>query len=245
MRSAADVRTAVGLMLFAGAAGLASVAFAAEGGPPLRIGHYSSANGLAGFVLDRLGTPIKVRLDGSDEILALTAEPTGRDAVSLKRDDGRYLLRIEADGGMTLFAAAFRDGVKVIRDQSAEPLTIAPATRAEAEDKATSLARQLKRQSGAAVDIALEARALGKDSGAWSAMADAVTAVGIALDSVLADRLGREAVAAKLKRVIIRDSGHVAIKLVGQTLVVEIAADQPVIGRPSSGRLVSALGDLL
>ena len=44
---------------------------AAQSGPPLRIGHYSTGNGLIGFVIDRMGTPIKLRFDGSDEILAL------------------------------------------------------------------------------------------------------------------------------------------------------------------------------
>ena len=43
-------------------------ALAAESGPPLRIGHYSTGSGLIGFVIDRMGTPIKLRFDGSDEI---------------------------------------------------------------------------------------------------------------------------------------------------------------------------------
>src|SRR6185369_17727845 len=49
-------------------------ALAAESGPPLRIGHYSTGSGLIGFVIDRMGTPIKLRFDGSEEILALTVE---------------------------------------------------------------------------------------------------------------------------------------------------------------------------
>ena len=40
---------------------------AAQSGPPLRIGHYSTGSGLIGFVIDRMGTPIKLRFDGSDE----------------------------------------------------------------------------------------------------------------------------------------------------------------------------------
>src|SRR5712691_10836777 len=130
MRPATLRWTAIGLLLFAGAASLVSVGRAAETRPPLRIGHYSSANGLVGFVLDRLGSPIKLRLDGSDEILALTLEPASRNAVSLKRDDGSYILRIDDRGDITLFTQAFRD-VKVIRDQDAEPLAIATATRAK------------------------------------------------------------------------------------------------------------------
>ncbi|WOH68580.1 hypothetical protein [Bradyrhizobium sp. BWA-3-5] len=67
---------------------------AAENGPPLRIGHYSSGNGLIGFVIERMGTPIKLRFDGSDEILALTAEEAPYNSITLKRDDGVSVLRI-------------------------------------------------------------------------------------------------------------------------------------------------------
>ena len=42
---------------------------AAESGPPLRIGHYSTGNGMIGFVIDRMATPIKLRFDGSDDQL--------------------------------------------------------------------------------------------------------------------------------------------------------------------------------
>ena len=65
-------------------------AFAAENGPPLRIGHYSTGSGLMGFVIDRMGTPIKLRFDGSDEILALTAEQAPYNSMTLKRDDGDH-----------------------------------------------------------------------------------------------------------------------------------------------------------
>jgi hypothetical protein len=39
--------------------------------PGLRIGHHSTRDGMAGFVLDRLGEPVKLRFDGSEEIFAL------------------------------------------------------------------------------------------------------------------------------------------------------------------------------
>src|SRR5215475_15555520 len=56
-------------------------AVAAERGPSLRIGHYSAVDGTTGFVFDRLGTPAKLRFDGSEEILALTPQPASRGSV--------------------------------------------------------------------------------------------------------------------------------------------------------------------
>ena len=232
------------LLALLGAAGLVNIGDAAETGPPLRIGHYSSVNGLAGFVLDRLGTPIKLRLDGSEEIWALAVVPAPLNAVSLKRDDGSYVLRIDDRGNITFFDATFFNGVKVARDQDAQSLAIATATRPKAEDAAANLGKELTRLSGGNVTISLDAPVLAPDADAWSAIADAVAIVGISLKEV-ADALAREAVAKKVKRILIRDSGQVAIKLVGQMLVVEIAADKPINGRPSSGLLTSTIGKLL
>src|SRR5262249_6485925 len=110
--------TAVALLVFALAT--ADSAVAAEAGARLRIGHYSSGNGLIGFVLDRLATPIKLRFDGSDEILALTAGPATYGSVTLKRDDSYAVLRIGEDGRVLLFDERLNGGSgRIYRDQDA------------------------------------------------------------------------------------------------------------------------------
>jgi hypothetical protein len=76
---------------------------AAERGPPLRIGHYSTVDGSVGFVFDRLGTPAKLRFDGSAEIVVLTPQAASRGSVDMVRDDGRYVLRISAEGDISLY----------------------------------------------------------------------------------------------------------------------------------------------
>lgn len=216
----------------------------AETPVPLRIGHYSVGTGLAGFVLDRLGTPIKFRMDGSEEIVALTPEPAGNNAVTLKRDDGKGVLRL-SDGGEVLLFTKTRDGsARAFRDQEAQPLTIRKATKAQAQASAAALSRKLK-SSGMTLAVALEAPGLADAAGGWSAVADAVTITGIAIAEVAASPIGREAIAAKVRRIVIRDSGDVGATFVDGTLVVGIAADKPIIGRPSSARLISAIGDLL
>jgi Domain of unknown function (DUF4908) len=221
-------------------------AAAADGGPPLRIGHYSSGNGLIGFVLDRLGTPIKLRFDGSDEILILTPQPAPFDSVTLKRDDGRWLLRIYQDGKVLLFSDKLSGGsAPVYRDQDAQPLAVKAATSAQARAGATALAEKLKRSAGVALAIELEAPRLADASESWGAMADAVSVTEAALVEMLASPIARKVIAAKLRRIVIRDGGHTDIKLEDRTLVVEIAAADPIVGRPSSARLKSAIGDLL
>jgi Domain of unknown function (DUF4908) len=218
----------------------------AQSGAPLRIGHYSSGSGLIGFVLDRLGTPIKLRFDGSDEILALTSERAPYDSMTLKRDDGIGVLRIYENGQVLLFDEKLNGGsARAYRDQDAQPLTVKAASKAQAQSDAVVLGQKLKRTGGSALAIALEAPRLGDKSEGWAAMADAVSVTGAALAEMLESTIARETIAAKLRRIVIRDADRIDIKLEDKTLVVEIVADQPIVGRPSSARLKSAIGDLL
>jgi hypothetical protein len=224
----------------------ASTAAAAQAGPPLRIGHYSTGNGLIGFVLDRLGTPIKLRFDGSDEILALTPEPAPFDAVQLKRDDGRSVLRLYPDGQVLVFSDKIRSGSdRAQRDQDAQALSVRAATKVQAQADAASLGQKLKQVGGVTLAVALEAPGLADQSEGWASMADAVSITEAGLIEMLTSPIARETIRAKLTRIVIRDGGRVNIKLEGGTLVVEIAAGNPIVGRPSSARLRSAIGDLL
>ena len=221
-------------------------ALAAEAGPPLRIGHYSSGSGLIGFVLDRLGTPIKLRFDDSDEILALTPERAPYDSMTLKRDDGIGVLRIYENGQVLLFDEKLKSGSgRAYRDQDAQPLTVKAATKTQAQANAAALGQKRKRSGGVALAIALEAPRLGDKSDGWTAMADAVSITRVTLVEMLASSIAQETIAAKLRRVVIRDAGRIDIKVADGTLVVEIAADQLIVGLPSSARLKSAIGDLL
>src|SRR5215208_3046463 len=119
---------------------------AAESGPPLRIGHYSTGNGMIGFVIDRMATPIKLRFDGSDEILALTTEQAPYNSLTLKRDDGVSVLRIYETGRILVFSDKLSGGsADAFRDQGAEPLAVKQATKEQAETEAQSLGRKLSR----------------------------------------------------------------------------------------------------
>lgn len=219
---------------------------AAESGPPLRIGHYSIGSGLIGFVIDRMGTPIKLRFDGSDEILALTAEQAPYNSMTLKRDDGVSVLRIYETGRILVFSDKLSGGsADAYRDQEAEPLVVKKATKEQAETEAESLGRRLGRAGAPALAISIDAPRLSADAAAWSAMSDAIAVTGATLAEMLTSPIAREIIAAKLRRVVIRDADQVDVRLAGDTLIVEVEAREAITGRPSSARLKSAIGDLL
>src|SRR5262245_59566765 len=161
-------------------------ALAAESGPRFRIGHYSTGSGLIGFVLDRMATPIKLRFDGSDEILALTAEQAPYNSLTLKRDDGISVLRIYETGRVLVFSEKLPDGsADAYRDQEAEPIVVRNATKEQAETGAESLERKLRRAGAPALAVSLDAPRLSADSATWSAMADAIAVTGTTLTEML------------------------------------------------------------
>ncbi|HLI98313.1 MAG TPA: DUF4908 domain-containing protein, partial [Bradyrhizobium sp.] len=220
--------------LFLGMMVIGHIGALAQTGPILRLAHYSTGNGMAGFILDQTGIPVKLRFDGSEEIVALAAAQAPGGAISLKRDNGNVLIRFDDQLGATFYGGQFRDGTPVFIDKEAMPLAIAPATKGQAEDKAVSIARQLKNDFGITLQIDLDAPALDAQSLKWSAMADTAMVVGIALKDLAATQLGHDAIVAKIERVVIRDKNSPAIELTGQTLVLSVVADKTVAGRPSS-----------
>lgn len=221
-------------------------ALAAESGPPLRIGHYSTGSGLIGFVIDRMGTPIKLRFDGSDEILALTAEPAPYNSMTLRRDDGVSVVRIYETGRILVFSDKLSGGsADAYRDQEAAPLVVKKVTKEQAETEAEALGRRLRRAGAPEIAISLDAPRLSADADAWSAMADAIAVTGTTLAEMLTSPIAREVIAAKLRRVVIRDADQVDVKLADDTLIVEVDAREAITGRLSSARLKSAIGDLL
>jgi hypothetical protein len=221
-------------------------AFAAETGPPLRIGHYSTGNGLIGFVIDRMGAPIKLRFDGSDEILALTTEPAPYNSVTLKRDDGTSVGRIYESGRILIFSDKLSGGsADAYRDQDAAPLAVKKATKEQAESAADTLGRKLKRAGAPVLDVSVEAPRLSADAAEWSGLADAVSVTGITFTDMLTSPIAREVIAAKLRRVVIRAAEQPGARLDGDSLIVEVDPGEAITGRLSSARLKSLIGDLL
>jgi hypothetical protein len=238
-------RTVAGALVVAGGLLCQGHTARAQDAPVLRLAHYSAGNGLVGFVLDRTGTPPKLRFDGSKEIFALSATPATRGNTSLRRDDGWVLLRVDDEGGVILFDEPKGDGVRAFLDQEALPLDLLPASKVRAEDEGASMSRQINAATGLNLPIGLEGAKLDESPSRWAAMADAVMVVGAALIDVAGSEPGHDALAAKVERVVIRDEDRSAITLDGKTLVISVSADRPFAGRPSSALLRSKLGSLL
>jgi hypothetical protein len=93
----------------------------------LKVGHYASADGVVGLVLDRTGARPKVRVDGEKDIVELTMEEDRhagtRRGWYLMAPDGTNVLYLGAEGDVRIFRG--RDELLVTSDKAAEPLPAA------------------------------------------------------------------------------------------------------------------------
>ena len=88
--------------------------------PKLRLGHYSSGDGMTGFVLDRTGKKPRMRLDGTKEIVEMEPEPASRSETALTVHLKGVVMRLGEHGEVTFFRG--NEALSMTRDADAEPL---------------------------------------------------------------------------------------------------------------------------
>lgn len=88
--------------------------------PKLRIGHYSSGDGMTGFILDRTGAKARMQLDGASGIVALDSEAAPFEATSLRAPKGGVVLRVGPRGEVEYYRG--NESIGMRRDCDADPL---------------------------------------------------------------------------------------------------------------------------
>lgn len=214
-----------------------ALAAAESPAPTLRLGHYSSGNGLHGLVLDRTTTPVLARLDGSDEILVLTPEAAAYGDVALVRDDGVRLLRVDARGGARLALPGARDPIELYRDGEAAPL--APA---RCPDGGPASAAQASSQALAGLGVEGGVRLEGPaPEDAW-VLCLAIAHAQLAVGRVAASSFGARAVRESLRSIRVRGGAFPGATVdPGGMLILTVKPDAGWRGSLSSYRIEEAL----
>ncbi len=88
-----------------------------------RVGHYSTEDARDGFVLDQRGTTWLFKRDGSTAAIPLTEAEHGHDASEWRSADQSIWLRYYYTGRLMYDGPEQREGVDVVRDAAAEPLS--------------------------------------------------------------------------------------------------------------------------
>ena len=117
-----------GALLFVAAGSIACGGNGASSSPSstpagkLRLGHYSSGDGLVGFVLDRSGPVPKVRIDGTSEVLELEIRRSSRTSTDLVNHDKHIGIAVDDDGSVVFSQRGAGPNKEMHRDGDASPL---------------------------------------------------------------------------------------------------------------------------
>jgi hypothetical protein len=88
----------------------------------LRLGHYSSGDGMVGFVLDRTGPVPKVRLDGTSEVVNLEIRRTSHTSMDLVSHEKHLGIAVDDDGSVVFSQRGAGPNREMYRDADASAL---------------------------------------------------------------------------------------------------------------------------
>ena len=184
------------------------------------------------FVLDISGSRPMVRFDRANETWVLRATPAPRGDIIYRNDAGDQVLRVTADGGMTVFTSRTPGGSPVSLSGPGRSLiapTLGPAQLFNLMARRSAMVSQsLGRLVEINIDTGTESEALTVE--ALLASTDAV--MRIARSSTARDRLSG------LRRITIVEGARAAVGYSRGELRIVVAPRQGVAGRPSSARVI-------
>jgi len=193
--------------------------------PRARLGHYSSSDGLFGFVLDRTPRTPRVHVDGTTNVIELGVRDHGGGVVSLESAGGDLVLAVDDAGRVTNISDARRD-VPLRHDADAQPLPEPPLPAIDVSF-VRSLEARAKAKCGTVVHF--EVRGMVGAAGVRSAY-HTLQRCTRAVEAVCRDKAGQDAVKRKLTTVRIAQAPASRLTLDGAVLVVETDLDSPALG---------------
>lgn len=190
-----------------------------------------------GFVLDRRDKRPLLKFDDSPEIWVLQASPGPRGDIIYKNDAGEPMLRATKLGGMTVFtprrpagsAAALAGASPPLRFPSLGPIVLYQRL-FQASVRASRAAQHL---------IGFEAP--DADAGSDALIADAAIIAVEAMVTISARPDGKTLLS-RVGKIAFIEGGKPAVGLQSGVLTITIAPSQGVAGRPSSRRILRAIG---
>jgi len=174
----------------------------------LRLGHYSSGDGLTGLVLDRTGSPVKLRVDGRPEIFALlpSGPPSGAFSTTrLENGLGRTMIEVDESGSVRYFADGQGQGVAMFRDGAAGQLPDPPPAPFAAPRTIGEWNTKLREQCGTDIVFDVDLAGMKGDDETLRNAHWQMARVADVLTRTCRDAIGKAAVRAKLKSIRVRN----------------------------------------
>jgi hypothetical protein len=214
--------------------------FRADCGPTAgpRVGKFA-VDDADGFVLDRSGHPVLLKFEASPEVWVLTTSHGPRGDILYKNDVGEVLLRGTKLGGMTVYTPQWPEGAAASLVTSGVPIRLLPIG-------ASALSHELLGDSsrclhGTHHTVGFEFAAPTAEIRALPLISDAGA---VALEAMirLSARPGGKALLFRIGRIVIVAGSRIGIGLERGTLTITVVSSQGYAGRPSSARILQALG---
>lgn len=200
--------------------------------PPPPVARYVTESG-EGFILDRsTGKPL-LKFESSYEVWALQPEVGPRGDINYKNDLGQLILRATKLGGFTLFTRKRPSGASAEVAGAVQPLRLKPVN-------PIALYQLLKLSSSRASKAA--GRTIGFEAdatpGSSALIADAALVASEAIVRLSQTRSGQVQMN-RIGKVVIVEGARPSIVLKNGVLLIVVAPDQGIAGRPSSERIIS------
>jgi len=202
--------------------------------PP--VARYVAETG-SSFVFDRTaGARGLLRFEGSPEVWVLDPHTAPRGDVIYKNDQGEPMLRVTRLGGLTLFTPQQPDGAAVAMAGESAPLRLASLGANELLQRVRYAGSRASRAAQRRIEIEVQA-----DSSSAALIADAAM---VFSDAVI--RLAQQADGRKFLqsfgKISIAEGKRPSVKIHRTVLEIRVAPQMGLAGRPSSEKIIHALG---
>lgn len=205
-----------------------------------RAGHYTTADGSIGFVLDLSGEVPRQRFDASPEILLLKPVAGPRGDTIYRRSDGKIIIRSTPYGALTLYVPESPEGVPVLRDGSSLPLLARNRTAEEVSQLGPLFERHLASDDHLAIHVESPAPKQLTTQTALNTLGDALENAYIAVDRV-ARAMGNTDIGATVSTIRFEIADKRGLDMAAKTLTIRFVPHQQIAGRPTSYEIAAKL----
>ena len=196
-------------------------------------GRYVSDGGQA-FIIDSSGMRPLLRFDQSAEIWVLRPTPAPRGDIIYRNDNGDQILRVTADGGITLYTTRTPQGSPVSRSGTAQPLRTPNLGPVQLFNLMARRSNLVSEAVGRLITIDLD----GSQSEALC-----VEALIVTTDAVI--RMARNpstrATVNRLRKISIVEGGRASVTFSRGELRVVVDPSKGIVGRPSSAVVIRTM----
>lgn len=196
------------------------------------------------FMLDRDQGHYLLRFAGSPEVFVLYADHASLGGRVLKYDSGQTVLKVTGWGGITLYTDKKPEGLPAVRNGDSQPPSLPDVSLDDMKHAASDESQHLAYMRRLNLSFSADWDKLASDAQSRALCFDALENAARGIDRFTAGAAAQKAIAAKVRAVLMAESGKPTLELKGEKLIVTYDPDNGYAGRASSRAIARALGTI-